>query len=78
MVAVPRDALILRQGGSYVFKVLEDGTAEKVPVETGVGYESLIEVRGQVSAGDKVVVRGGERLQPGQAVSVSSAGSGSV
>jgi RND family efflux transporter MFP subunit len=72
VIAVPRDALILRQGGIHLFKVLEDGTAEKIPVETGVGHESLIEVRGRVTAGDKVVVRGGERLQPGQAVVISS------
>lgn len=77
VIAVPRDALILRQGGIHLFKVLEDGTAEKISVETGVGYESLIEVRGSVVAGDKVVVRGGERLQPGQTVVVSSGSNGS-
>jgi len=77
VVAVPRDALILRQGGIHVFKILEDGTAEKVTVETGVGYESLIEVRGNVGAGDKVVVRGGERLQGGQSVVISSGSDGS-
>lgn len=77
VIAVPRDALILRQGGIHVFKVLDDGTAEKIAVETGVGYESLIEVRGGVTAGDTIVVRGGERLQPGQAVVVSSGGNGS-
>lgn len=77
VIAVPRDALILRQGGIHVFKVLEDGTAQKVSVETGVGYESLIEVRGEVAAGDKVVVRGGERLQPGQSVIISSGDNGS-
>ena len=76
-MAVPRDALILRQGGIHIYKVLEDNTAEKVTVETGVGYESLIEVRGNVGAGDKVVVRGGERLQPGQAVVISSGDNGS-
>ena len=77
VVAVPRDALILRQGGIHIFKVLEDGTAEKITVETGVGHESLIEVKGKVGAGDKVVVRGGERLQPGQAVVISSGSDGS-
>jgi len=60
-----------------VFKILEDGTAEKVSVETGVGCESLIEVRGRVGAGDKVVVRGSERLRPGQSVVISSGTDGS-
>lgn len=77
VVAVPRDALILRQGGIHIFKVTEDSTAEKIPVETGVGYESLIEVRGPVSAGDRVIVRGGERLRPGQSVVISSGDNGS-
>lgn len=77
VVAVPRDALILRQGGIHIFKVLEDGTAEKIVVETGVGYESLIEVHGNVRAGDKVVVRGGERLQPGQSVVIAAGDNGS-
>jgi len=77
VVTVPRDALILRSEGIYVFKVTGDGTAERVLVETGMGQASLIEVRGNVADGDKVVVRGGERLQPGQAVEVSSGSAGS-
>ena len=73
VLAVPRDALILRSEGIYVFKVTEDGKAEKVAVKTGMGHDSLIEVRGDLGSGDTVVVRGGERLRPGQAVSVNSA-----
>jgi len=34
----------------------------------GVGQGDRIEVKGDVSPGDKVVTRGNERLQPGQAV----------
>jgi RND family efflux transporter MFP subunit len=77
VVAIPRDALVLRSEGVYVFKVSEDDTAERVTVEAGMGHASLIEVRGDVEAGDRVVVRGGERLQPGQSVSVASSPSGS-
>lgn len=71
VVAVPRDALILRSDNIYVFKVSEEGKAERVAVETGIGHASLIEVRGDVTAGDRVVVRGGERLRPGQTVEVA-------
>lgn len=77
VIAVPRDALILRQGGIHIFRVSADGTAEKITVETGVGYESMIEVRGNVGAGDKIVVRGGERLESGQSVVISSGSDGS-
>jgi len=70
VIAVPRDALILRSDSIYVFKVTAEGKAEKVSVETGIGHASLIEVKGRVGAGDQVVVRGGERLQPGQSVTI--------
>jgi len=43
---------------------------ERVPVSTGIGNGGLIEVKGKVTAGDRVIVRGGERLQPGQSVAV--------
>lgn len=70
VVAVPRDALILRQDAVFVFRVSEDDTVEQVSVETGVGQGELVEVRGEVAAGDRVVVRGGERLRAGQKVQV--------
>ncbi len=79
-VSVPRDALILRQGGAYVLRLAAGGTVERVDVETGIGDGARIEVRavrrtgvrpaGAIAAGDRVVVRGGERLRPGQAVTV--------
>ena len=71
VVAVPRDALILRSDAIYVFRVNGEGIAERLAVETGIGDRSLIEVVGEIAPGDKIVVRGGERLRPGQPVSVS-------
>ncbi len=68
VIAVPRDALVLRRSGASLFKVLADNSAEQVPVTLGVAVEDHIEVRGAVVAGDRVVVRGGERLRPGQRV----------
>ena len=72
VVAVPRDALVLRREGTTVFRVGEDGTAEAVRVETGIAEGDLIGVTG-IEAGDRVVIRGGERLRPGQAVQVMPA-----
>lgn len=72
VVAVPRDALLLRNEGSYVVRVGADQSAERVPVDTGAAQGELVEVHGAIRAGDRLVVRGGERLQPGQRVSVSA------
>ena len=74
VVAVPRDAVILRNDDAYVLRVTPGGKVERVPVSTGIGSGGLIEIRGKVSAGDRVVVRGGERLQPGQNVAVIAEG----
>ncbi len=72
-IAVPRDALVLRKDGSYVMRVNAGDTAERVTVETGAAHNGLIEVRGALKPGDRVVVRGGERLQPGQKVLLPAA-----
>ena len=72
VTAVPRDALVLRRDGTAVYRIGEDGIAERVPVSTGIAEGALIEVDG-VSPGDRVVIRGGERLRPGQAVTVQPA-----
>lgn len=71
VVAVPRDALVLRQNVTYVYKLNDDSTVEQISVVTGVGNGPLVEVRGNLKAGDEVVTLGGERLRPGQTVSIA-------
>ncbi len=70
VLAVPRDALVLRGDGIAVFIVDEDNTARRIRVTTGIGAGDWIEVMGPIKAGDRVVIRGNERLRPGQEVSV--------
>ncbi len=70
VVAVPRDALVLRRDGTSLFKVDAENNVQKVEVETGLSDGDLIEVKGDLKAGDRVVIRGAERLRPGQAVQV--------
>jgi RND family efflux transporter MFP subunit len=70
VLTVPRDALVLRPDGQSIFVVDANNQAQQVQVTVGVGQGDQIEVLGAVSPGDIVVVRGNERLQPGQAVSV--------
>ncbi len=71
VVAAHRDALILRANRVSVFVVGEDMKAKQVDVELGAAQGELIEVIGEVKAGDKLVIRGGERLRDGQTVTLS-------
>lgn len=68
-LAVPQDALVLRQDGIYVFRVNGD-TAERVSVTVGASHDGYVAVEAPLSEGDRVVVRGGEGLASGQRVRV--------
>ena len=69
-VAVPRDALVERGGQAFVYKVGEDNTAEQVTVDVNAVVGLWVGVADGIADGDRVIVRGAERLQPGQAVEV--------
>jgi RND family efflux transporter MFP subunit len=69
-VTVPRDALVIRQDHAYVLRVTRANTVEELDVTPGPGVADSIEVSGPLSAGDRLVIRGGERLVGGQAVRV--------
>jgi RND family efflux transporter MFP subunit len=66
---VPKDAIVERNNLKFVV-IVNNGTAQPVPVNTGVAYKNLIEVIGPLNIGQPVVIRGNERLQPGQPVKV--------
>lgn len=68
VLAVPRDALILREESTYIFKVDRKNQAQRVAVVTGAEEGPLVEIKGLVSAGERVIVRGAERLETGQKV----------
>ncbi len=68
-ILVPKDALVLSKTGKSVY-VVNDQSARIVPVKTGNALGALIEVQGDLRAGQKVVVRGNERLMPGQPVRI--------
>lgn len=71
LVAIPRDGLVLRGSNIYVMRVKNDNTVEKVSVQTGIGLGGFVEVIGNVNQGDRIITRGGERVQAGQLVSVA-------
>jgi len=70
-LVVPRDAIAVRQNGNYLMRI-RGNTAEKVAVTSVTTDGDLVTIRGPVAAGDVVVIRGVERLQDGQRVSVIS------
>jgi RND family efflux transporter MFP subunit len=69
-LAIPRDALVLRQDGSYVFRINDENKAERIAVDIGDSSGDLIAVSGLLDAGDRVAVRGAENLREGAEVRV--------
>jgi multidrug efflux pump subunit AcrA (membrane-fusion protein) len=68
-VIVPRDALVPRGSKQILFRVQEQAgqaIAELIEVQSGRYFGEAVEVFGDLRAGDRVVVRGNERLRPGQ------------
>lgn len=72
VVAVPRDAVVLRREGSFVLRVDAQFKAERLPVEAGAQVDGLVEITGAVKPGDRLIIRGGERIEPGQRVTVQA------
>lgn len=73
---VPRDALLRHPDGGYsVFVVVGDAaraTARRRPLTIGREFADAVEVRAGVAAGERVVIRGNEGLEDGQAVLIRS------
>ncbi|MCH9000872.1 MAG: efflux RND transporter periplasmic adaptor subunit [Proteobacteria bacterium] len=69
VLSVHKDAIIKRRGQDIVFVVTGEG-AEARPVRLGVAVGGRFEVLSGLSQGDRVVVRGNERLRPGAKVRV--------
>jgi RND family efflux transporter MFP subunit len=68
VLAVPRDALVLREDNTYLFKLNKENKAERIAVEVGAADGNMVEVIGMLKAGERVIIRGAERLESGQKV----------
>ncbi len=68
---VPKDAVVDGGNGKVVF-VVRGNLAQPVNVIIGLSYEGLVEVQGKLTSGERVIVRGNERLRPMQPVQVTS------
>ena len=67
IVSVHKDAVIPRGGKNIVF-VAKEGKAEIRAIRLGSAIGNRFEVVQGLREGDLVVVRGNERLRPGQAI----------
>ena len=72
VVTVHKDALITRQGQTFVY-IAADGKANIRPVEIGTAVGGRFEIISGVASGELAVIRGNERLRPGQDVTVAGA-----
>ncbi|MBI4775878.1 MAG: efflux RND transporter periplasmic adaptor subunit [Deltaproteobacteria bacterium] len=70
---VSKDAIVLSGAERSVVKI-NDGKAVPVSVRMGDEYDGRVEVEGELKPGDQVVVRGNERLFPGQPVRILNEG----
>jgi RND family efflux transporter MFP subunit len=68
-LVVHKDAVVITGKERFVFVVM-GGVATPVPVVILGYFENSAAVEGDLKAGDKVVIRGNERLRPGQPVKV--------
>ncbi len=70
VLSVHKDAVIKRRGQDIVFVVAAERAVEARPVRLGAAVGSRFEVLQGLSAGERVVVRGNERLKPGDKIRV--------
>lgn len=69
-LTIPRDALVLRTDGAFVFRISAENKAEQVRVAIGDSTGELIGVTGELEEGDRVAIRGAENLTEGAEVRI--------
>ncbi|CDH45506.1 efflux RND transporter periplasmic adaptor subunit [Candidatus Contendibacter odensensis] len=72
-IMVPQVAVMQGPSGKFVFVVSPDNTAQPKPVQLGDWYGDQWIVNSGLESGDRVVVDGAVRLQPGAPVQIRSA-----
>lgn len=78
VLMVPEEALVQREGSGWLYLIEAGDRVRRVQVETGYQREGRIEVRGAISAGDRVVRRGHGGLADGMVVVVRDSQSTAV
>lgn len=72
-LAVPEEAVLDRAAGTVVFTADPDGTAQEIPVRTGLRDAGRIEILDGLPPGAPVVVQGQSQLHHGRKIAVAAA-----
>ena len=70
-LSAPETAVSVQGENAFVYVLVKQGertVAEQRPVVTGVRQDGFVEIKDGVSAGDRIVGDGLNKVQPGQAV----------
>lgn len=65
---LPSTSVVQAQSGVFVIKN-ENGSTKRIPVQMGVVKDSLVEVFGDLAAGDNVLLKGSEEIKEGIKIS---------
>ncbi len=70
-LVVPDSAVLVDQGGSFVWRIGSDGKASRVPVELGLRKAARVEIRSGLDAGDQIVSAGTQKVTEGGEVATA-------
>jgi len=70
VLMVPEESLTQRAGNAFLYRIGTDDRVARVDVETGARHAGLVEVRGPLTAGERIVRRGHGGLSDGMVVVV--------
>lgn len=73
-VAVPRDALVERSGDAFIYTVTGENRARQISADIVATVGLWVGVSSGIEPGDRVIVRGAERLADGEPVEVIRSG----
>jgi membrane fusion protein, multidrug efflux system len=73
VLAVPRSAVLSDQQGDYVYVVAAGNKAEQRRIHLGQSTSTVASVTDGLSAGEKVIVEGLQKVRPGEAVAPGAA-----
>lgn len=71
-LTLPSDAVVLRDGRAYVYRIRDDGTVGSQPVKIGRRRGDRVEIVADLDAGARIVAGGGAFLSEGMRVTVAT------